>query len=177
MVKTTDDLKKYQAEATQASSAAAMKTLEGFQRLAEVNLEAARAAMEQSAEQIRALLAAKDVNTLTNLVATYAQPSADKFTAYAQAVYAIASETNADLSKMVQQQIAKGNQQMAAAIEDLAKSAPAGSEGAMAFIRQAMATANSNYDQLNDAMKRYLDLGAAQMGAAGGAASSGKKSR
>ena len=177
MAKTSDDLKKLQAEATQASSAAAMKTLEGFQRLAEVNLEAARSAMEQSAEQIRALLAAKDVNTLTNLVATFAQPSAEKFTAYAQAVYAITSETNADLTKMVQQQIARQNEQLAAAIEELAKNAPSGSEGAMAFIRQAMATANSNYEQLNDSMKRYLDMGAAQMGGATGASSSGKKSR
>ena len=171
MVKTPGEMQKLQADAMQASSAAAMKTLEGFQRLAEVNLQAAKAAMDGSTDQIRALLAAKDVNTLTNLVSSFAQPPAEQFTAYAKAVYAIASETNADLTKMVQQEIAKGNKQLAASIEELAKNAPAGSEGAVGFIKQAMASANMTYEQLNESMKRVVEMGGA------GAAAGGKKAR
>ncbi len=172
-MKTPEDLMKMQSEMANAAGAAAMKTLEGFRKLADVNLQAARASLEQSAEQINALLAAKDVNTLTTLVTSFAQPSADKFASYARAVYAVTSETNADLAKMVQDQIAKVNAQLAASIEQLAKNAPSGSEGGMAFIRQALSTANASYDQFNEQMKKMVEMGAMGMGQSGG----GKKGR
>jgi phasin family protein len=159
-LKTPEDLMKMQSEMASAASAAAMKTLEGFRKLTDVNLQAARASLEQSADQINALLAAKDVSTLTSLVTSFAQPSADKFTNYARAVYAVTSETNADLAKMVQDQIAKANVQLAAGIEQLARSAPSGSEGGMSFIRQAMSTANASYEQFNDQMKKVVEMGA-----------------
>lgn len=167
-MKTPEDLMKMQSEMASAASAAAMKTLEGFRKLTEVNMQAARASLEQSADQINALLAAKDVNTLTSLVTSFAQPSADKFTNYARAVYAVTSETNADLAKMVQDQVARVNAQLAASIEDLARNAPSGSEGAVAFIRQALSTANASYDQFNDQMKKMVEMGASGMGAGGG---------
>ena len=158
MVKTPGEMQKLQADAMQASSAAAMKTLEGFQRLAEVNLQAAKAAMDGSTDQIRALLAAKDVNTLTNLVSSFAQPPAEQFTAYAKAVYAIASETNADLTKMVQQEIAKGNKQLAASIEELAKNAPAGSENMVALVKSAVAAANNAVETVQKAAKQAAEV-------------------
>ena len=166
MVPTVEELTKLQAATLEASSNAALKTLEGFQKLADLNLQATKASLEQSTEQIRALLAAKDVKTLTDLVASFAQPTPEKFTSYAKAVYAIASETNADLANMVQQQIAKGNQQFTAAIEQLAKNAPAGSEGVMSFIKQSLAMANSNYEQLNKATKQFVSMGEANLDAA-----------
>ena len=172
-MKTPEDLMKMQSEMANAASAAAMKTLEGFRKLTDVNLQAARASLEQSAEQINALLAAKDVNTLTSLVTSFSQPSADKFANYARAVYAVTSETNADLAKMVQDQIGKVNAQLAASIEQLARNAPGGAEGGMAFIRQALSTANASYDQFNAQMKQMVEMGAMGMGQSGG----GKKGR
>lgn len=167
-MKTPEDLMKMQSEMASAASAAAMKTLEGFRKLTEVNMQAARASLEQSADQINALLAAKDVNTLTSLVTSFAQPSADKFTNYARAVYAVTSETNADLAKMVQDQINRVNAQLAASIESLARNAPSGSEGSVAFIRQALSTANASYEQFNEQMKKMVEMGASGMGGTGG---------
>lgn len=169
MVKTPEDLAKLQSDTLQASSAAAQKTLEGFKKLTDLNLQAAKASLDQSSEQIRALLAAKDVKTLTDLITSYAQPSPEKFTAYAKAVYAIARETNSELATLIQEQIDKGNKQFAAAVEQLAKNAPAGSEGAVNFMRQAMASANTTYDQLNKAAKQFVSMGEATMEAATGA--------
>ncbi|HEU0202943.1 MAG TPA: phasin family protein [Burkholderiaceae bacterium] len=168
MVKTPEDLAKLQSETLQASSAAAQKTLEGFKKLTDLNLQAAKASLEESSEQIRALLAAKDVKTLTELITSYAQPSPEKYTSYAKAVYSIARETNSDLANLIQEQIDKGNKQFAAAVEQLAKSAPAGSEGAVNFIRQALASANQTYEQLNKATKQFVSMGEATLDAAAG---------
>ena len=54
-----EKLMQMQAEALEASRQAAAKTLEGWQKLAQLNLQTARASLEQSSEQINALLAAR----------------------------------------------------------------------------------------------------------------------
>jgi len=161
MIKGPDEMMKMHSEMTQTTQEAMQKALEGFRRLADVNMQAARESLETSAEQIHALLAAKDVNTLTQLVSTFAQPPAEKFTAYAQAVAAVTRDTQSELAALVQQQIAKNNAQLAAAIEQLARNAPAGSEGATDFIKQAMTTANASYQQLNDTMAKFMEMGGA----------------
>ena len=160
MVKGPDEMMKMHAEMTQATHEAMQRALEGFRRLADVNLQAARDSLETTAEQINALLAAKDVSTVTQLVSSFAQPSAEKFSAYAQAVAAVARDTQSDFANMVQQQIAKSNAQLAASIEQLARNAPPGTEGAAAFIKQAMATTNASYEQLNETMRKLMDVSA-----------------
>ena len=159
MAQGTDEMMKLSANMAQGSNAAMQATLDGMRRLTEVNLEAARASLEQSAAQIHALLAAKDVNALTQLVTAMAQPSPEKFTAYAQAVTAIARDTQNDLARVVREQVERANQQIAATVEAMARTAPTGSEGAMSFIRQAMQSTSASYEQFNQNMQRALDIG------------------
>jgi len=160
MVKGPDEMLKMHAEMTQATHAMMLKSLEGFRRLADVNLQAARESLDTSAEQISALLAAKDIGTVTQLVSSFAQPSTEKFTAYAQAVAAVARDTQSEFAAMVQQHISRSNAQLATAIEQLARNAPSGSEGAAAFMQQAMAATTSSYEQLNEQMRRLMEVGA-----------------
>ena len=72
MITQPEQMMKMQAEALEASRQAAAKTLEGWQKLAELNLQTARASLEQSSEQINALLAARDTKALTDLVTSIA---------------------------------------------------------------------------------------------------------
>lgn len=157
---TPEDFLKMQTEAFRASGAAATKAFEGFQKLAALNMETAKASLNDASEQIRALLAAKDAKTLTELVSSYTKPSPEKFSAYAKAVYAISQETGTDLSKLIEKQIAESNAQLVEAIETLAKSAPAGSEGAVAFMRQSLSAAGRAYEQVNAAAKQFADKAA-----------------
>ena len=158
MTKSTPDFTKMQAEQVRNLSTAATRTLEGFQKLAELNLETARASMEASGEQIRELLAARDVKTLTELVTSYSKPQPDAFKAYAQAVYTISRETGNEIASLVEQQVAESQQQLYAAVEELASKAPAGSEGAVAFTRQVLAASTTAYDQLNKAARQFTQM-------------------
>jgi len=54
MITQPEKLMQMQADALEASRQAASKTLEGWQKLAELNLQTARASLEQSSEQINA---------------------------------------------------------------------------------------------------------------------------
>jgi phasin family protein len=158
----TEEMMKMSAAMAQTGTAAAQTALDGMRRLAEVNLQAARSSLEQSAEQIHALLSAKDINTLAQLVTAMAQPSPEKFTAYALAVAAVAQDTQSDLARLVCEQIERTNQQLAATMESIVRGAPAGSDGAVGFIRQAMQTATASYEQFNQNMQRLMEQGAQQ---------------
>ncbi len=162
---TPEDFLKLQTEALRMSTAAAAKTMEGFQKLATLNMQTAKASLDQANEQIRALLAVRDAKTLTELVTSYTKPSPEKFTAYAKAVYAISSETSTELRALVEKQIADSNAQLVEAIENLAKNAPPGSEGAFAFVRQSLTAANKAYEQVNTATKKFVETAAAAGGA------------
>ncbi len=158
MTKPTEQFAKMQADQARNLGTAATRTLEGFQKLAELNLQTARASMEASGEQIRELLAARDVKTLTELVTSYSKPQPDAFKAYAQAVYAISRETGSELASIVEEQVAESQRQLYSAVEELAAKAPAGSEGAVAFTRQVLAASSTAYEQLNKAARQFTQM-------------------
>ncbi|MEK9720775.1 MAG: phasin family protein [Quisquiliibacterium sp.] len=171
----TEDLMKIHNEAIKASNAAAAKTLEGFQKLAALNMQTAKAAIEESNDQIKSLLAVRDPKALTELVTSLAKPDPDKFSAYASAVYQITKEANGNLAAMIEKQVANSNRQLSESVDKLAKQAPAGSEGAVEFIRQSLAAAQSAYEQVNTATKQFVQIAEANVQGAAKAAAGGKK--
>jgi phasin family protein len=166
MAQTTEELKQAQSEAMKSMGAAAQTALAGFQKLATLNLESAKASIDTASDQVRALLAAQDVKAVTDLVTSFTKPGAEKFVAYARAVYASTSETSTGLAEAVRAQVEKGNQQLVAQVQELAKNAPGGAEGAVSFVKEAMTVASSTYDQLHAATRRFVDAGAASVSAA-----------
>jgi phasin family protein len=166
--------------AIESLQALALKSVEGFEKLAELNMAAAKSTMDETAEQFKALLEVKDPKSFADLAMVSAQPATDKATAYARHVYEITTETNGEIAKIVEKQFAEGNKQLYAAIDAAAKNAPAGSEGMVSFVKQAVSAANTAYDQVNNATKRVVELTEANMAAAAkttvnGAARTAKK--
>lgn len=119
---------------TMASTAMA-----GFEKLVELNLATAKAALADSAEQMQAGFAAKAPQDLA-AVAGLAQPMADKAAAYGRAVAGIVTDTGAALSKAAEGKFADVQAQAVASIEAALKNAPAGSEGAVAAFKNALTT-------------------------------------
>ncbi|MCP5267256.1 MAG: phasin family protein [Burkholderiaceae bacterium] len=158
MIKNTDELIKLHAENVKATSAAAARALEGFEKLAELNMQAARSTIEEASERIKAMLGAKDPKALGELVAEYAKPAPEAATSYAKNVYEISSKTAADLTSMVEKQIADANKQLFATVDEMSKSAPAGSESAISFLKQSLTAASSAYEQVNKANKQIFDM-------------------
>lgn len=166
MMKTTEEIMQAQSEAAKAMGSAAQKAIEGFQKLTALNLQTAKASVETATEQVKSLLAAKDLKNLSELVTALAQPSPEKFVAYAKAVYGVSSATSTELVDVVRAQVEKGNHQFLAQVQELAKNTPVGSEGAVNFVKQVLAMANSAYDQLNTATKGLVEASMAGVSAA-----------
>ena len=153
----------------------ALKSVESFQKLTELNISAAKASLSESKDQVKAMLSAKDPKAFTDVAVGAAQPTADKVTAYAKNVYAIATDAGNEITKLFEKQFAEGNKQLNTAIDAMAKNAPAGSEGVVTFVKSAVSAANKAYDQVTKATKQAVEMAEANVAAAVKAAPKARK--
>ena len=77
---------------------------------------------------------------------------------FARAVYGWVTETQGEITKLTEAQLAEVNKSLAAAIDKAAKSAPSGSEFAFAAVKQAMSATNQAFDAISKASKQVTDL-------------------
>lgn len=176
MVTTPDQFIQMHKSTVDMMHAAAVTSISGFEKLATLQMQAARASIDESTEAVRTLLEVKDVKALSDLSATSVQPAIDKYASYARHFYEIAHETGSELGRLMERQIADGNRQLYAALDAVAKTAPVGSEGMVTLVKSAMSAANTAFDQVSKATKQAVEMAEANMTAASkGNARSGKK--
>ncbi|MCK9388129.1 MAG: phasin family protein [Sulfuritalea sp.] len=136
------------------------------ERLAALNLNTARAMLEDSVANTKALLGVKDVQQLVALQTTLAQPAVEKAVAYSRSVYEIATQTQEELSRVVEGQFSEINKNVSSALDKAAKNAPAGSDVAVAAVKSAIAAANSAYDSMTKAARQVAEIAEANVAAA-----------
>ena len=129
--------------------------LNGAERLMALQMNAAKSALADGLESARALTSVRDFEQLAALKDTVMQPTFEKATAYAKQVYDVASVTQADFGKLVEEQMSELNKQVAATLEQLVKSAPAGSEAGIAAMKSTLAAVNSGFDNISKVAKQF----------------------
>ena len=157
------ELQKGQMDAAVALS---QTFFDAAERLVELNLAAAKATLEESVEKTQALLGAKDVQELVALSSGSAQPTLEKAVSYSRTVYGIANGANAEVSRILEAQIAESNKKVAQLIDFAAKNAPAGSEPAVSVFKSAVAAANTAYDTFAKAAKQAVEMAETNVAAA-----------
>ncbi len=135
----------------------------GTQRLVDFQLQIAKAVFADSVAQAKAVASVKDPQELVKLGTTTAQPAAEKATAYVQHVYAIAAQTQSEISAFVEKHIAEANRTLATLIDETAKHAPAGSESVVAAAKSAMSAANQAYDAVSKVGKQVAEAAEATL--------------
>jgi phasin family protein len=124
------------------------------EKLFELNVQTAKAASADVVSQIKALTSVKDVQELAALQSSFAQANAEKVAGYARAVYGWATETQGEVGKFFETQVAEINKNIVETIDRAAKSAPTGSEFAFAALKSALTAANQAYDVMSKAGKQ-----------------------
>ena len=158
MFAVNEDLNSYQKSNTERLVKIADAAGDAAEQWFELHMKSAKAASTELTGQMRALVAAKDVQELSSLQTSFAQANAEKMMGYAKAMYAWASDTHAQMTKLAEHQIADTNKNLAAALDKAAKAAPAGSEYAFTAVKSAMSTANQAYDALTKASKQVVEI-------------------
>jgi phasin family protein len=140
--------------------------LASAERIAALNLNTARAALEDTASGVQSVLGAKDPQAALAAQKALAQPAVEKAVAYSRSVYEITSQTQQELAKMVEAQFGEFQKNVAGMVELAGKSAPAGSESAIAVIQNAIAAANSAFGNMSAVAKQFSEAAQANMTAA-----------
>ena len=114
----------------------------GLEKLVELNMATAKAALSDTAELMQTMLSAKSPQDLTAV----ATAMAEKAAAYGQAVAGIMTETGAALAKAAEGKFSGVQAQTMATIDAALKQAPAGSEGFVAAFKNAMTTGQAAFE-------------------------------
>ena len=138
----------------------------GFEKFVDVTLEASRAVWVDSAAEALAVLDAKNPRDALAAQASLVKPLAEKTLAYGRTVYAIASETSAELGKAAEGKAAEVSKAAAEALENLAKNAPAGSETAVAAMKSALSASQQVADTVKATAKQAVAQAEQQLSAA-----------
>ena len=149
--------------------------IEGAERMIDLQMKAAKSAFADSIQGAKALASVKDFQQLAALKDNLAQPSMEKATAYAKSVYDLSTETQAEIGKLVEAQVADFNKEVVSGLDKMVKSAPAGSEVGVAAIKSAIAAVNSSYDNLTKVAKQFAQASQKNLEAAATQATSSVK--
>lgn len=140
--------------------------LASAERVAALNLNTARSVLEDGVSNAKALMGAKDVQEAVSMQAGLAQPGVEKAVAYSRSVYEISAQAQEELSKMLESQFGEFQKQVATMLDTAAKSAPAGSDVAIAAVKSAIVAATSAFDNMNKAAKQVAEITEANVAAA-----------
>ena len=149
--------------------------LQGAERIVDLQFKAAKEAFAEGIENARALAAVKDPQQYATLKDTIGKPRIEKATAYAKSVFDVATATQAEFGKLVEEQVAEFNRQVVAALDRMVKTAPAGSELGIAAVKSAIAAANSAYDNLTKVAKQVTEATQSNLEAVAKQAANGAK--
>lgn len=120
-------------------------------------VQTAKAVLADAVESTKAVAAAKDPQQLSEITASIAQPNAEKSAAYARHLVQLATETQGEFSKFFEGQFAEWNKQVTSALDEVSKSAPAGSEAFVSAVKTAWFNANHAFDALQRVGKQATE--------------------
>lgn len=127
------------------------------EKIINLNVNVVKATLEDSAAAGQQLLAAKDVQDFMKITAAQTQPSAEKALAYSRELAGITAASQKELTKAAEAQIAETSENLTKMIAELAKTAPAGSEGLVEMLKSVVANANAGYEQVLKTTKKAAE--------------------
>ncbi|WVN42512.1 phasin family protein [beta proteobacterium MWH-UniP1] len=163
---TPESLSAAQKENLDAMMKLSHKAFEGVEKMVDLQLNAARTSLQETAEKFKALMSVKDAQDMVNLNKDMATPNTEQALAYSRTIYDIATQTSSEVQRLVDAQIADANKKLIDALDEFAKTAPAGSEAVIAMMKSSLTAANSAYETANKAARQVVEMAERNMKAA-----------
>ena len=165
MTTPTEQFAAWNQSAYESAMTYARASLASADQLLRLNLETARATLDQTTRATRELLSVDDPQQLMGLRAKLAQDNMQQAAAYAQSVYAIVSQTQVELAKLFEGQLSRFSKDVSAGADRLGKGVP-GAEMQSAAIKSTLAATSAAMESLNQATRQFAELSEATMKAA-----------
>jgi len=133
-------------------------TFEGYRKLVELNLQTLKSTLVESQGAVREVLSSKDPQEMTTVYSRLMQPAADKIQSYNRQVVGIVATTQAEIAKAAEVQYETHNRRVQMLLEDLGRSAPTGSEAAVAALKSTITATNTLCETLQRATRQAVDV-------------------
>ena len=133
-------------------------TMESAERLVKLQLEAAKQAVEENARNAKSLSQAKDLQDVAALRSKLAESGVEKALNFSRSVYEVASQAQAELTKLFEESLSAYTKDLVNAIEKTTKSAPAGSDWAVSALKSTFAATQAAVDSMTKAAKEVSEL-------------------
>ena len=137
-------------------------SIDSAERTMTIQLEYAKGAIAQAAINAKAVSQVKDVQGLLSLPTRLAESAMENLMGYSRSLYEVASEAQAEYSRLAEERMASFQQAMAETVDQAAKSAPAGGDVAVAAFKSQLAATTAAFDTFTKAAKSfasYADAG------------------
>ena len=139
---------------------------EGTEKFFDLQIRNSKTAFSEGMKNAKTLADVKDFSDLPAWTSSTFQPGIDKVTTYARSVYEVAAGTQSEINAVLETQIADFSKDVVVALEAALKSAPAGSEPAVAAVKAVIGTANTVYESIAKASKQLAAMTEANLTAA-----------
>ncbi|HUL96171.1 MAG TPA: phasin family protein [Usitatibacter sp.] len=138
-------------------------SMDSAERAIAVNLEYAKGALDKVTQDARALTQARDMQELLAVRTRIAESTLESMMGFSRSLYEIAAETQSELGKLAEERMSSFQQSVTDTVDQASKSAPAGSDVALAAIKSSLAATSAAFDSFNKAAKRAATLADAGM--------------
>jgi len=165
MTNPTEQLAAWNQAAYDTAMSYARASLASAEQLLRLNLETARATLDQASRATRDLMSVSDPQQFVQARTKLAQDNMQQAAAYAQSVYAIVSQAQREMSKLFEEQMGRVSKDMTAGAASLGKDAP-GSELQSAALKSTLAASSAMMESLNQATRQFAELSESTMKAA-----------
>ena len=132
--------------------------LSSVERATALNLNTLRDSISKTTANLCDLSSSKDPQAALAKQAALVQDSVQRLVAYNQSLFGFASEAQQELLSTFKGQAGGFKKSIETVVAQISKSAPAGSEVAVAALKQAVDTANSSYENMNKVAAQFSEL-------------------
>ena len=151
------------------------KVFEGVEKLVALNLQVVRSTLTESHDNLTKAPGTTDPQQWFTLRAGYIAPFAENSLSYGRQLFDIASTTQAEVAQLAQTQYERYNANVQALIEEASKSAPAGSEAAIAAWKSAISATTTLCESLQKTGQQAVEMAGTNLEAATASASKAAK--
>lgn len=137
--------------------------LAAAERIGALNLSVARSSLEDSAAAMKTVMNAKDPQAAAAAQQALVQPAVDKAVAYSRSLYEIAAETQEEVAKLFEAQIAEFQKATSALMNEASKSAPAGADAMVKSVQEAYANLAAAFGPMTALNKQFADAAKASV--------------
>lgn len=158
MTTSNEQFAKLSANGFEAAFRVAQITLDSAERFAKLSLELSKQTLEENVKLARELGSVKDPQEALSRVNKLAAQNLEQAVANSRNVYDIVSQTQTELSKVAESNIADLNKTLIGNVETLTKNAPAGSEAAVNALKSGLAASAAAFSTLSKAGQQVAEF-------------------